>query len=277
MFDIFVKRKKIVLDCFVYKPFIYNYAKIDHGRKFLPNWWKMTKPEDCPKGLNIKYCRGLIDFYQKGIVIPSWFSLDVTISALPKREYTYDCSDTTGFKLENHNRNQFLGFAKEHGFSFKIGPGWKLKTRKKIYFTWTQPTWDMRNTMFNMSTLPAVINFYNQHHTAINFFMEYRETEQKLEIKPLQPLVILHPLTEDEIQIRHHLISQTEFESIDKGIYQMAARRDFETIESNMDIYDRIKVYKKWIYEREKIIDKAYSDKENKEPYHYLTEKDDGK
>ena len=66
------KKKKVVLECFTDNDIAFNYAKIERMDKFFPEWWKKTKKYS-DKGIpTIKGCVGFIDYYKKGITIPSW-------------------------------------------------------------------------------------------------------------------------------------------------------------------------------------------------------------
>lgn len=282
MFDIFVKRKKLVLDCFTDKPYIYNFAKVDHGAKFYPEWWKKT-PSVENQGLTIKHCSALIEFYKRGLVIPSWFSLNIYLSE--ERNIEWYASNADQFKFESHAPEQFKLFHQDDGLNFKILSEWKFKTNRKVWFSWTQPTWSMRHYMFNMSVLPGVINFYNQHSTNMNFFLQFTDKLQVIEIEPLQPLIMLHPMSECDVEIKQHLVGSDEIRSLHFGVSRfifgiqnlVGAKKwkPQKTFGEERDA-EELRMYRKSKRLKEKILDIAHSD-ENKQPYHYITERNDGK
>jgi hypothetical protein len=76
----------------------------------------------------------------------------------------------------------------------------------------------MRENLFKFCSLPAVVNFKDQHATNLNYFFEYQKDESFIKIEPLTPLVMLHPLTEREIEIKNHLVSKHEYDHIRTGI-----------------------------------------------------------
>lgn len=212
----FFKKKKIVLDCFTNVPAVYDNCKINYGPKYFPDWWKET-----PKVLNnfntIKSCRGFIDYYKTAIVIPSWFEADIHLFEKHNAEnkcisikYSNNYVDLS----DSHDSVQFLNFAQDYGKNIKIKSPWAFKCNKDIGFAWTQPTWSMRDSLKHLSVLPAVMNFKYQHHTHINFFVELGNSPVTVTIPPLTPLVMLHPLTEHNVEIKTHLVTDTEYSRI---------------------------------------------------------------
>ena len=216
----FKKNKDIVLDCFTTSPHVYEYAKIDYGVKYLPSWWKNT-PKTLPDYTStIKNCVGLMDFYKKGIVIPSWFEMDLTILNKDNPDwFTWSASNGDVDTTESHWPNTFEGFANETGKNIKLQSPWFLKTKEEVYFSWTQPTWSIRSLMPHITVLPAVINFKYQHASSINLFVDLKDREQKLTIPPLTPLVMMHLIDETErlkiIGIRKFFLRRDRTDPVD--------------------------------------------------------------
>ena len=72
----FIKQEEIVLDCFTHLAYAYDYAKIDWAMKYAPDWWRELPskvPDSNPPLVTLKHCNAVIEYYKKGIVIPSWF------------------------------------------------------------------------------------------------------------------------------------------------------------------------------------------------------------
>jgi hypothetical protein len=124
----------------------------------------------------------------------------------------------------SHKSQQFLGFAGSEGRNIKITSPWALRTKEEIYFTWTQPTWNMRNLLTDLTILPATVNYKFQHATEINFFIVNGKDNKKINIPPLTPLAILHPLTEKKIKIKNHLVDKDEWLRI-FGVDRLIFRR----------------------------------------------------
>jgi hypothetical protein len=69
----------------------------------------------------------------------------------------------------------------------------------------------MRDLLCDLTILPATVNYKFQHATEINFFIVNQLQSKKINISPLTPLAILHPLTERKIKIKNHLVSKEEW------------------------------------------------------------------
>lgn len=221
MYDFIIKKKKVVLDCFTQQEYAYNYAKIDHGSKFYPDWWKKT-PNYCDnhddilegKSVTIKHCTGFTDYYNRAVIIPSWFSLKLHVKTIKEKRFNWQSSNEDFHEL-SHSKNQFDNFCLDDGFNFKIGSPWRFKTKNKVSFVWSDPVWSNRQHLFDYSVLPAVIDFRNQHSTNISLFLKFDLEPKSIFIDALQPLVALHPMFDYDLEIKNHLVSEKEYKSID--------------------------------------------------------------
>jgi len=233
----FFKKKEIVLDCFTTVPHVYEYAKIEKAIKYIPEWWKNTPKTLADNTPTIKNCVGLIDFYKKGIVIPSWFEMDLTVfKDNSETWFEWAASNNDLNTAESHQPEMFSSFADKNGKNIKITSPWMLKTKEEVYFTWTEPTWNIRSLVTKISVLPAVINFKYQHATSINLFVELTDKDQKFTIPALNPLVIMHPLTEKNVVINTHLIDEKEKLKI-FGVRRLILRRNGDPV----DVYKKKK------------------------------------
>lgn len=215
----FFKKPEVVLDCFTTSDRVYEIAKINHASKYFPDWWKKTpKWDDDVRLPTIKHCVGFNDFFKSGIVIPSWFEMNIIV--LPKNDASYikwSCSNDMVQTDNCHPIQQFhkFSFSKTNiGNNFKINSPWKFRTKNLIHFTWTQPTWNQRDMISCMNILPGVMNFKYQFSTEINFLVTNDDKEKHITIYPLTPLVIMHPMTEKKVIIKTHLIDDREDKKI---------------------------------------------------------------
>jgi hypothetical protein len=212
----FFKRDKVVVDCFTNIPSVYDNCKISHGAHYFPDWWKET-PKYIDNYNTIKSCRGFIDYYKTGLVIPSWFEADIHVFGKDDpehRQFSIKYSNDYVDVSKSHDSIQFLNFAKDTGKNIKINSPWAIKTKSDIGFAWSEPTWSMRDSFKHLTLLPAVVNFKYQHHSHINFFIEVGTDPVTITIPPLTPLVMLHPLTEKEVELKTHLVSDIEYKRI---------------------------------------------------------------
>ena len=196
----------IILDCYTYNPHAYNFAKINHGHHYIPEWWKSTPPI-VEKHPTIKNCPAFIEYYKKGIVIPMWCELEVQIQPKGDVLFTWKSSQKD-FYIDEHRQDQFEGFAKKDGHNLKIISPWLIKCKENINFTFTQPIWNQRDTMFNFMLTPGVVSFKYQMDCNLNYFFQQKDTQQVINIKTLTPMVIMHPISERKVKLRHHYIKK---------------------------------------------------------------------
>jgi hypothetical protein len=245
MFDIFIKKSQIVLDCFTPIGTVYDTAKINHGIHFVPEWWKET-PKINEGWTTIKNCRAFKEFYKFGIVIPSWFDMEIHFFGKDAEEgkeisirYSNDNVDLSKF----HSNLQFEKFSLGNGQNLKISSPWGFRTKEEIRFVWSQPTWNVRKNISLMNILPGVIDFRYQHHVAINYLLMKPEIPQTINIEPLSPLVILHPLTEKKVEIKNHLVSENEYKrlfAIEDLILTRDAKDEIKEYDKKKKLYNQI-------------------------------------
>lgn len=249
MFDIFVKRKELVLDCFTDMPQAFELAKINHASKYIPDWWIQT-PKECmiknpnnvyETSLTIRSCVGLAEYYRKGIVIPSWTEIKFRLSSIHEKDRTIFIDPATkNVVVDLHPPQQFALFHRPEGMHIKMRSPWWIKTKRKVLFTFTQPTWNMRDTMFHLSILPGCMNFYDQNSTHINMFFYYSEYPKEFKIDALTPLAILHPMTEDKIVLKHHLVESREKHDIRPHDMFFSDRQTFSGYEKYKKARDKL-------------------------------------
>ena len=74
MISFFTKNKKITVDCFTPYRDVYEYAKIDHAIKYIPEWWKNTPGVHPEQDIQtVKKCPAFLNFYKRGIIIPNCY------------------------------------------------------------------------------------------------------------------------------------------------------------------------------------------------------------
>jgi hypothetical protein len=242
MFSFFFKRSTVTLDCFTNLPYVYDFAKIDKAVKFIPDWWKNTpRTVEGKEHGTIKNCPGFIDYYATGIVMPSWFETNITIHSKndpEERWYSFQSSNNDFDVSKSHAPYQFENFAGFDGKNIKIETPWVLKTKQKVDFLVTQPTWNHRDMLTHFSVLPAVVNYKYQHFTNINMFVINKDEERVLNIPPLMPMIMLHPLTDKKVEIKTHLVDDREWNRL-TGVYNLIIRDD-EGYKKKKEIYKKV-------------------------------------
>lgn len=224
----FFKPKTIVVDCLTADHHVYEHARIDHAKKFIPKWWRdiplPDKSQFAPKK-NMRFCSGFIDYYMNGFIIPLWSDLSMEVGALGTREYKWYFSDekSTSDYHEPYQWGSF--FSPEEFMHMKLQSPWRMKSKRSLKFHWSEPTWNMLNDDFRV--LPANLDFKYQTTTNVNFVLP-RKAEPYVKLLPfMTPLVHLAPMTEHNVKIKHHLVSREEIAKLDSPRFKFTSKYYF--------------------------------------------------
>ena len=211
------KKKKTILKCYTTDPFAYSFAKIDWGENFIPEWYNnLPVFNTWPNGSvqpTLRVCHGFKQLYKNSLVIPSWAHISMTPNIIqngPGFEWRVNTAFT---KITKHPSNQVAGFFDETRFStFKIETPWWLRCNEPVQFIVCDPIWN-RPGILDYSILPGILDFKYQSGTNILGVLEHRDVkEEKKEVifSPGDPIVLLTPLTDQEIVLEHHLVTPSE-------------------------------------------------------------------
>ena len=209
----FFKKPKLHIDAFISEDFktTYELAPIDYANKFYPEWWKkLEKPPlnfvGKKSATNARLCSSIIDTYKKGIILPMWsdFVFKMTTNGTKTEMYANDNA-----KLDGHSVSQRKGFREELIHYKHISP-WSIKSERGVFFNFNPDWYNLETSDFEL--LPGMLEFYNQHSTNVNFFIQRKE--QEFTVKFGQPLIHIVPLSEREIVLTNHLVTVQEHDKI---------------------------------------------------------------
>lgn len=239
----FFKKKKIVLNCFTNRQDVFEYAKIAHAKKFYPDWWKkIPKLINVPNTLSgkknmehliprptMKNCSGMTKCYQHGVIIPLWSDLSIFVSDKSKNYYEYLFADLAS-EIQVHTAEQRGEFAAEEKYShFKIVSPWFLTCDEEIDWVWMEPTWsDVEPDRITL--LPGIMEFKYQHSTNINFLVQRENQNKQIILKHGRPMAQLIPLSDREIDLRLHKLTEQEFNDLSKKQKSVAFHGKYEKI-----------------------------------------------
>jgi hypothetical protein len=214
MIDFFIKRSKVVLDCFTDNLNAFDYFPIKDSNNFYPEWWKAMPKTDKTttevgietERATIKTCDGIIALYQQGFMIPLWSDL---ILETHENGFKYTFADETSH-IGNHDYEQtsreFLPY-----IHFKLYSPWVIRSTKDVQFYFTQPSYNHVQTLTAWHVLPGVVDFKYQHATNVNFVAP---RNKRFQMTAGMPLAHLIPLTDKEIELKLHMIDPTNIEDL---------------------------------------------------------------
>jgi hypothetical protein len=213
LFDIFIKKSTVVLDCFTQSNTVYNNHPVQRSINYLPQWWK-DLPSD-PKthnehvgyvrGTNMKKCPGFIEYFNKGITIPLWCDLAVTSD---QKNIAWQFV-SKNFAADIHGSIQSNNAFNYH--HLKLLSPWTIKCKEQIYFLVTESFWNSAldtNFKNNVHCCHGLLEF--KHNNASNVNLFFNKVQARYELEAGIPIVQLMPLTEKKIIIRNHHLDPIE-------------------------------------------------------------------
>ena len=209
---IFIKRSKVVIDCLTVNPSAMKYFPIAQTKQFLPTWWKQC-PSKFKAGFSesptIKKCNGIHDHFDQGFIIPLWSDLDINIK---DGGYQWQFSDHSSI-IEPHSPEQWKYYADPTKFGhMKLISPWHLKTKADIQFLFLNPAWHFPIEK-PFEILNATVSYKYQHATNINLMLSLMQ-DTVVNLKAGQPMAHIVPITEKEVILKHHLVSEKEIPNV---------------------------------------------------------------
>lgn len=223
MLNIFSRKKeKIVIDMYTYNRVAFKHYKPDYTKKFMPKWFDEIKSrgvygEFDKEHLDIfgdmRGCSGFTGMYTSGFVLPLWS--DLLIDAQPfGGGYRYRFADGHSSAVQ-HPQAQRASYLPENDYvTLKLNSPWAIRCNRDIDFTWFQPTWNFDQPA-EILIPPAVVNYKSvTHSTNINLAIPRADTEKFIKISANQAMVQIIPITEEDYEIRYHLVDEEEFDNL---------------------------------------------------------------
>jgi hypothetical protein len=94
-----IKKKRIVLDCYVDRESVAKLAPLQKTSSTIPSWWKSLPKRSETDNLNsldgatLKSCLGFTNLYNRGFVIPMWSDLSVRVGQDGPDNFNYHYAD----------------------------------------------------------------------------------------------------------------------------------------------------------------------------------------
>jgi hypothetical protein len=219
--NIFIKNKTVVLDCFTAQSSAYELFKIDYANKFTPKWLKNTPanfviPNEFVgevKVPTIKTCYGLVESYKKSFMLPLWS--DLVVSTDNENMGYYFCDPNS--KADFHDPRQTNGLFTEDYHHMKLLSPWHIRTKDRVNFFTTAPFWnsfDQKELFRDVIVAQGMSNFDAQRATNVNIL--FPRMQKRYEFLAGTPIMQFIPLTEKNIELKHHLVSLEEYKRIDE-------------------------------------------------------------
>jgi hypothetical protein len=182
-------------------------------QKFFPDWWKKTNQYYTVKDefveverSTIKKCNGIIDLYKTGFALPLWSDLKIETKSCGIYTYRFASGEQ---EIASHPSSQFPVIYDRY-IHMKIMSPWYFKEKSGIKFLFTSPKWNhLNNDMNFIDILPGCMEFKYQISSNINIFLP--KADNNFLLPHNTPMFHIIPLSENDVEIKNHLISKTEW------------------------------------------------------------------
>lgn len=215
------KRKQIVVDAFTNQAGVHQYFPYERSSRNLPEWWKSLPKTNtyhnngiAHESSTMKRCVGFTELFKNSWTIPMFTDLKISIE-----DDHWNCITAAGLAdsrghiiiVDSHSRDQF-GREFDAYCQFKILMPWLLKEKTGVNFTMIGAYWNQTKLLDQLYVAPGVLNFKYQSSTNVSFFTK---TENKIiTINAGQPLAYLIPMTDKDVVIKSHLVSENEYRNM---------------------------------------------------------------
>ena len=226
-----IKKRKLVLDLFTAEQQVFDAAKPKAASQFFPDWWKELKTQIPNTPVipqpTMKRCMGLVDHFKHGIIVPMWTDFRIEVGEIGT-EHHYAAAANGYTPIVQHSAKQRGGFAPPDKYcNLKLESPWSIKCKEGVYFKWEQPTWNMNNLTAYV-VLPATVEFVYQHAVNVHLMFPRGLNRDVRQISFGTPVVHLTPLTERELDLRHHMVTPTEYHTFQSG-YRLSFLNTYRT------------------------------------------------
>ena len=213
--------KKITLHCYTTRPEVFYSSPIVKANKMLPKWWNsLPSPSidfnTLDANTNMKACAGFVSMYSKGAMIPLWS--DLIIDTMEEGDVNYRWKFADG-KTDAviHNASQRGEYLPEEKYSaIKISSPWAFHCDEDVDWVWHQPVWNFDNPE-ELLVPPAIVNYNQYSDTNINIVATKSDERKQILLEAGQAMVHLVPLSERQLEIKQHLVSEEEYNRLVLG------------------------------------------------------------
>ena len=239
----FLKSNKIVLDFYTHRQDVYDYARPLESKHFIPDWWKslesqIQQPGHFAPNATMRHCKGFLDQFTSGVMIPMWTDFLFETSKIGTNEYRWEFADGMS-KGVVHEQMLRGGFLKQEEYShLKILVPWIIEcSQPDLKWILQQPTWNMQDIPY--VTPSGIVTFEYQHSCHTNLFaIKKKDSASKFMIEAGQPLLQMIPMSMDKIEIRSHVISKEEYDRKSASSVQTSFVRKYATHIRLKDFYE---------------------------------------
>ena len=208
--------KKITLDCFTIFPKVFYQHQIKKSKEFIPEWTNKIKP--IYKDYSGKEKESLItknyfnDLYKNGFIVPMWTDVTIEVNEFGRMNVDFLQNDYFKFNFETFDFYYYQPEMFSNVIPIKFMSPWILKQNKNIKFNLNPILWNHIKIVDCFWFLNKMFSFEEPKYLNIDCLINVKKGRQG--IVEGTPIVQLMPLTEEDIDIKCHLIEEKDLNNI---------------------------------------------------------------
>jgi hypothetical protein len=214
MFTFFFKKPKIVLDCFTYHPEAEILFPIQYAEERIPTFWKnlpTTVKHGGPERGTMRTCPGVSTLFRTGFIIQNWCDYWVSTENSLLKFFPDESA-------ESHNSKQWGDYLKSY-HHLKLNSPWKIREKTGVNFLFTNCFW--HDDEFKPLTVNGMVDYKYQHTTSVNLLIQKNMFPKEFTIPAGKELAHVVPLSEADIKIQMHTVSQAEYSTFNPPVWTM--------------------------------------------------------
>ena len=158
-----------------------------------------------------KKCRGIIDLFTVGFILPNWADCQVEMFDDGKFNVSNHHIPNAAISVGYHDRNQYGNtIFKDYGH-IKFDSPWFLREKTGVQFPWNPCLYHDTNQKDIIQILPGVMDYKYQMSTNVNMFIKKGSIAK---FYAGDPLVHIIPISEKKVKLHHHLLSEEEYQKV---------------------------------------------------------------
>lgn len=220
MITIFRRPSKIHIDCFTWVHDLPKLYPILHAKDRLPPFYKKVpttiKTPSGPHRGTVKTCPGISDLYKNGLIIQAWSDIYLNWNS-PNTYWEPKTAAESHSSLQWNNASELKEF-----YHFKLNSPWKFKEKTGVKFLMTNAFWHETQTPYFVPN--GFLEFKYQNTTNVNTFVNRNTFPKETTIQAGTELCQIIPLSDKEIVLHQHEISQEEYLKMQVVFYSFNAQ-----------------------------------------------------
>lgn len=188
--------KKITLDCFTHCSYVYESFKLK--KEAYPKWAN----DDLLKNESFNI------LYKNSIAVPLWTDLTIQVDTFGNVKYDLLQNSSFKFVLNNYPPDKYHELTFSNVILLNLNCPWVLKEKEGIKFSFNGLLWNYIKEVDKFWFLNKILSFKDPKSLDIDFLITLKPSYQGIEAgKEIMQLI---PMTEKEVDIKHHLVDEKE-------------------------------------------------------------------